>query len=144
MPKKTPRRDTHTEAHGAEFLVLGTLMALGIPSYIAHSRTPDFDVLATNPANGKLARVQVKSRWESDAISFPISSLNTDFVVVVLLRRGTKEFSTLAFDPQFFVLSVDQLAKVKRRGAMGTTTMRKIPGFPASRDAWRVIRQFLR
>jgi len=137
------RRNTNTESHGAEFLVLGTLMTLGIPSYIAHSRTPDFDVVATNPSTGKFARVQVKSRWESDAVSFPIASLNTDFVVVVLLRRGTNACSSLVFKPEFYVLPSSQFVGVKRRGSMGTTAMSKIPGFANSRDDWRAIRQFL-
>ena len=110
----TSRRNTQTEAKGAEFLVLGTLMALGIPSYIAHANTPDFDIVATNPLSGKFARVQVKSRWESDAVSFPISSLNSDFVVVVLLLRGTTKYSTLQFAPVFYVLPTSVVASAPR------------------------------
>jgi hypothetical protein len=139
-----PRKDTNTEAHGAEFLVLGTLMALGIPSYIAHARTPAFDIVATNPANGKLARVQVKSRWESDAKSFLISNFASDFVVLVMLRRGTKATSALVFAPELYVIPTPLLAAGHKGGAMGKQLISSVPDLAAMHNDWRAIRAFLR
>ncbi len=47
---------------GAEFLVLGNLLARGIYAYKNYINTPDYDVAALNSKNRKIAKIEVKSK----------------------------------------------------------------------------------
>jgi len=85
------RLDTRLEAEGAEFLALGQLLLHKIASYKTYTNMPGYDLVATNPESNKSAMVQVKSRWRTGANGFPIKNFDCDFVVVVLLNRGSKD-----------------------------------------------------
>ena len=85
------RLDTRLEAEGAEFLVLGQLLLHRVASYKTYTNMPGYDLVATNPELNKSAMIQVKSRWHTGATGFPIKNFDCDFVVVVLLNRGSKD-----------------------------------------------------
>ena len=96
-----PRQDTRLEAEGAEFLVLGQLLIKGIPAYKTYTNLPGYDLVATWPETNKSARIQVKSRWRTDAPGFIIKDLvNCDFVVVVKLNRGNKSGTGKVLAPE--------------------------------------------
>ncbi len=76
---------------GAEHLVLGQLLIDGIPAYLAYDNQRHYDLVAAWPETNRSCAIQVKSRWATDAnMSFPISNLGADFVVVVALNRGIR------------------------------------------------------
>src|SRR5207248_10556195 len=87
-----PRRDTRLEAEGAEFLVLGSLLAEGIPAWKAYTNFPGYDILAGDINNQRICRIQVKSRFVTGAAGFPISNLDCDFVCFVRLNRGSRGY----------------------------------------------------
>ena len=66
------RRDTKLESEGAEFLVLGNLLLNRISAFKAYVDFPGYDLIATNPETHRSARIQVKSRWQSDWNGFII------------------------------------------------------------------------
>src|SRR5437762_7551837 len=83
-----PRQDTRLESEGAEFLVLGQLLIEGIPAYKTYTNQGGYDLVAVWPETNRSARIQVKSRWATDANSFLIKRFDCDFVVLVRLNRG--------------------------------------------------------
>src|SRR5690348_17990101 len=83
------RQNTKLESEGAEFLVLGNLLIVGISCFKAYVNFPGYDLVAINPEKSKSARIQVKSRWATNYDkSFPIKNFECDFVVHVALNRG--------------------------------------------------------
>lgn len=148
MPK---RKDTKLEAEGAEFLVLGNLLTLGISSYKAYINFPGYDLTALNPDTKRVARIQVKSRWATNYDrSFPIKNFDCDFVVHVALNRGYS-FGKKAMPndsgvkpPQFYVFPVEVVQQiVGKSGKMRKVHLLKVPNLEAYQDNWRMIRDFL-
>ena len=90
MRSPTPKRlDLHLEAEGAEFLVLGALLVEGIDAYKSYAQMPGYDLIATNPARNRSARIQVKSRWATDFDGgFLVNNFECDLIVFVALNRG--------------------------------------------------------
>jgi hypothetical protein len=86
------RRDTRLEAEGAEFLVLGSLLAEGIPAWKAYTNFPGYDILAGDIRRQRLCRIQVKSRYQTAARGFPIGNFDCDFVCFVRLNRGSRSY----------------------------------------------------
>jgi hypothetical protein len=139
-----PRQNTRLESEGAEFLVLGNLLMLGIPSYKTYTNMPGYDITATNPERNRSARIQVKSRWRTGAEGFIIKNFECDFVVVVLLNRGSKDGKAKILEPEFYVLPVDMIQKLHdSSSAWGKLSLSKIPGFHAQREQWQIISDFL-
>jgi hypothetical protein len=138
------RQNTHLESEGAEFLVLGNLLTLGIPSYKTYNNMPGYDITATNPERNRSARIQVKSRWRTGAEGFIIKNFDCDFVVVVLLNRGSKDGVAKVLAPEFYVLPVETVRKLHNPGSSwGKLSLSKIPGFKEQRDQWQIISKFL-
>jgi hypothetical protein len=140
------RQDTSLEAEGAEFLVCGHLMIEGIVAYKAYSGTAGYDVLAIDPASGRSVRIQVKSRWASDARhQFPIKNTDCDFVVYVRLNRGSKRKSAAPekSDPEYFVLPVASVLSVRRADDWGVAQVGRIAELENYRSAWNLIREHL-
>src|SRR6266700_247866 len=90
---RPPARNTRLEAEGAEFLVLGSLLAEGIPAWKAYTNLPGYDLLAGNIARQRICRIQVKSRFATGASGFPISNFDCDFV---RLNRGSRSHLRLS------------------------------------------------
>jgi hypothetical protein len=101
------KQDTKLESEGAEFLVLSQLLLHRIEAYKAYTNMPGYNIVATNLETGKLARIQVKSRWKTAASHFLISNFNCDFVVAVRLNLGKKGSGGCVKAPEHFVLEVD-------------------------------------
>jgi len=138
------RQNTHLESEGAEFLVLGNLLTLGIPSYKTYNNMPGYDITATNPERNRSARIQVKSRWRTGAEGFIIKNFDCDFVVVVLLNRGSKDGSAKVLAPEFYVLPVEMVQKLHNpNSTWGKLALSKIPGFKDQQDQWPIISKFL-
>ncbi len=58
-PPASLRLDSSLESAGAEFLVLGSLLAEGVQTFKAYTNNPGYDLIATNPPLA--CRIQVKS-----------------------------------------------------------------------------------
>jgi len=95
------RLDTRLESEGAEFLVLGQLLLHRIAAYKTYTNMPGYDLVATKPESNKSAMIQVKSRWRTGAGGFPIKKFDCDFVVVVLLNRGSKDGKKEVLPPKY-------------------------------------------
>jgi hypothetical protein len=138
------RQDTRLEAEGAEFLVLGYLLLEGITAFKAYTNTRGHDVVAVNPLTGRTARIQVKSRWATDANSHLIKNFDCEFVVLARLNRGflfsgaRKRERSAGDAPEFYILPV----KTARESAV-TTGWGKIlwsaERFAEYRDRWDLI-----
>jgi len=139
-----PRQNTHLESEGAEFLVLGNLLTLGIPSYKTYTNMPGYDITATNPEKNRSARIQVKSRWRTGAGGFIIKNFNCDFVVVVLLNRGSKDGTAKVLAPEFYVFPVAMVKQAHNlNDKWGKQSLSKIHGFKDQQDKWQIISEFL-
>ncbi len=73
---ETMRRNTQLESSGAEFLVLGNLLIEGISAYKAYHNFKVYDVVAVNPEKNRSARIQVKSRFQTNWDGFIINNFD--------------------------------------------------------------------
>ncbi|MFZ4739833.1 MAG: hypothetical protein ACOYLE_01570 [Bacteroidales bacterium] len=134
------RQDTRIESEGAEFLVLGNLLILGIPSYKTYTNMPGYDLIATNPDIGKSVRIQVKSRWRSNAPGFIIKNFDFDFLVVVRLNRGDKKGKSLIKEPEFFIFPRSVVENVPRSISWNKMNLKDIPNFESYKNQWNTIK----
>lgn len=139
-----PRLDTRLEAEGAEFLVLGQLLLHKIASYKTYTNMPGYDLVATNPESNKSAMVQVKSRWRTGAVGFPIKNFDCDFVVVVLLNRGSKDGKKEVLPPKYYVFPVGVIKTVPRSKDWGKVNLKDILNYEEYEEKWHLISEFLR
>lgn len=139
----TKRLDTRLESEGAEFLVLGQLLIHRISAYKTYTNMPGYDLVATNPDANTSARIQVKSRWRTGAIGFPISNFDCDFVVAALLNRGSKDGKKGVLSPEFFVLPVDVVRSLPRDHQWNKVDLRGIKALDSYRENWSLISDFL-
>lgn len=138
------RQDTRLESEGAEFLVLGQLLINKISAYKTYTNMPGYDLVATNPENNSSAKIQVKSRWRTNAPGFPIKNLNCDFVAVVLLNRGSKDGKKPILPPEYFVIPIDIVKSVHRTDSSWSKVILKdIEGIEKYRENWTLIDEFL-
>lgn len=113
-------------AMASEFMALGMLLIEGIHCFKAYTNFAGYDLVAVNPASGKTARIQVKSRWATDFDkSFPIKNFNCDFVVLAALNRGYRLGRSGAWPPippmggkhRNFIASLSMLCGRRRMSA---------------------------
>ncbi|MGD0641298.1 MAG: hypothetical protein ABSC22_11170 [Roseiarcus sp.] len=143
-----PRQRTTLESAGAEFLVLGQLLIEGIPAYKTYTNLLGYDLAATWPETNRSARIQVKSRWATDARHILVKNLDFDFLVLVGLNRGyLKNAAKSALppeDPESYVLT-----KEEAEGLLvdRDTAWPKIPWneeqLKPHRRRWGIVRDFL-
>ncbi len=140
------RRDTTLEAEGAEFLVLGHLLTLGIPAYKAYNRNAGHDLVAVNPDVNASARIEVKSRWASDAHwNMGTKAVGaTDFYVYVRLNQGSGYQGRAAEirAPEFYILPED-IAQALPKTGWQQARLNKLPDIAFYRERWDLIRDFL-
>ncbi len=150
QPVKKKKQDTKLESEGAEFLVLGHLLIEGVSAYKAYINFPGYDLTAVNTKTKKVARIQVKSRWATDYdTSFPLKSLDCDFVVHVALNRGyrfgkknnIKDNGIQA--PTFYVFPVDIIKKARKDVGWKKVQIKKVPNFKTYIDNWTLIKKYL-
>lgn len=146
----TKKQDTKLESEGAEFLVLGLLLVEGVPTYKSYINFPGYDLTCVNPDTGKVAKIQVKSRWATDYDkSFPLKNLDCDFVVHVALNRGfrfgkknnKKDIAIKA--PEFYVFPIDILKSIRRSDTWLKVPISKIDNLDSYKSNWRLIKKFL-
>ena len=144
MTKK--RQDTTLESEGAEFLALGNLLTHGIAAYKAYVRNAGHDLVAVNPSRHTSARIEVKSRWASDAhwnmgMKAPEE---VDFYVYVRLNRGNRYQSGAkkCSAPQFYVIPAQDLENLPKTG-WGQARLKKLSNLDAYQDRWDLVRNFL-
>ena len=140
------RQDTNLESEGAEFLVLGRLLIQGVAAYKSYNRNAGHDLVAVNPDGNTSARIEVKSRWASDAhwnmgMKEPGA---TDFYVYVRLNRGTKyrRKPTAAGEPQYYVLP-GEVAEALPATGWGQARLKRLPNLADYLGRWDLITDFL-
>lgn len=140
-----PRQNTQLEAAGAEFLVLGNLLIEGIAAYKTYTNMKGYDLTATNPELNLSARIQVKSRWRTNAEGFIIKDPDgCDFVVIALLNRGAKDGSGEKRSPEYFVFPADVVKGLPRTKGWGKVSFSKVPELASYRERWDLIRNHLK
>lgn len=137
------RLDTKLESEGAEFLVLGNLLVNRIPTYKTYTNMSGYDLVTTNPEKNTSARIQVKSRWETGASSFPIKNYDCDFVVAAFLNRGSKNIKKKIKDPVFYVFPVSLLVDSPQSETWNKFYLRYLSDPEIYRDNWKLISEFL-
>ena len=149
---KPKRQDTTLESEGAEFLVLGHLLIIGINAYKAYVNYPGYDLIATSTDNYKVCKIQVKSRWATNYNKgFPIKSLDSDFVAHVALNRGysaAKKRKIVDDDlgvrpPQFYIFPTDVIQEHRREGKWNVIRITDIPDYQKYENNWELIKEFL-
>lgn len=155
MPKeKLSSEQIKLHSEGAEFLVLGNLLMRGIHATKAYTNYPGWDVMAFNPTNGKSARIQVKSRFATDALGFLVGNQDFDFLVMAKLNRGrryTKVREEEELSPDFYVIPIADLKKALQnpttRSSLGgwRVTLSHLPKVSDSyKENWEQISAFLK
>ena len=141
---------------GAEFLVLGNLLVRGIYAYKNYVNTPDYDVVALNPDNKKIARIEVKSRQRKDAKIYQIRDFKSDFVVFVQLNKYTRSKTKKIFTDSenninFIIIptrTVKSLKKNKTRNQWGRfrVNIGKLSSYKKYENdlGWDRIKKFLK
>jgi hypothetical protein len=146
-----PRQDTTLESAGAEFLVLGQLLVRGIPANKMYGNQRGYDLVATWPDSGRFARIQVKSRWATDASFFLIRNVDEcDLVVLVRLNRGrrysaaSKTSPQQPGEPEYYILTADSARSliVDQESGWGKIRWQKSK-FEEHRQKWNRITKFL-
>jgi hypothetical protein len=147
------RQDTKLESEGAEFLVLGHLLIEGIDAYKSYRNTRGYDVMALLPKKSRQARIQIKSRWASDANGFLIRNFECDFVVFAQLNRGfkykyrsnPKKWKEGRQNATCYVLPIDVVERSKNKHSKwGQVALKQIPDFESYQENWELIRKFLK
>lgn len=146
------RQDTALESQGAEFLVLGHLLIDGVLAYKSYTNFPGYDLIAVNPENEKVAKLQIKSRWATNYDkSFPIRNFDCDFVIHVALNRGyafgriAKNDDTGVKPPQFYVFPVEVVKNAQNKDSTWEKIcIQKIPNLNFYLNNWDLIREFLK
>lgn len=140
------RQDTTLESEGAEFLVLGQLLIEGIPTFKAYRNQKGYDLVATSNDTGRSARIQVKSRWATNAGQHLIRDFNFDFVVLVRLNRGfggkKRHLEGGKLAPEFFVIPLETAKSVTKSYGWGKVMMSKAELIPFQ-DRWDLVGDFL-
>ncbi|TWT48311.1 hypothetical protein Pla111_00740 [Botrimarina hoheduenensis] len=132
------RRDTKLESEGAEFLVLGNLLARGVQCHKAYTQTARYDLLALSHDHKIAVTIQVKSRWDLKARGFFLKSVDSDFVVAVFLNRSTTDPSKEA-DPKYFVLPKRIVKKYWRDEKVPKVYLPGIYNLQRYESAWNLI-----
>lgn len=143
------RLDTSLEANGAEFLVLGQLLLRKVVAYKAYMNFPGYDLLAVNPSQHRVCRIQVKSRIHSGAAGFPLKNFDCEFLIFTALNRGKPSKnaeSTVAVppsEPEFYVFPIDVLKQVHRDGNFPKVLLKDIPDPTSYLNRWDLILDYL-
>ena len=148
MKKKRTRRDTKLESEGSEFLVLGHLLLEKITAFKTYTNFPGYDLIATSAENNTSARIQVKSRFQTNWDGFIIKNLDCDFVVFVTLNRGyskpKKNGDTGIRDPDFYVFPISYIMEVRDpNNDWGKIVRKRLIDIEKFKDQWSLISDFL-
>ena len=142
------RKNTKLEAEGAEFLVLGHLLLNRISAFKAYVNFPGYDLIAANAEKNTSARIQVKSRFQTNWDGFIIKNLECDFVVLVALNRGysrpRKNGDKGIKSPDFYVMPLSYIKKVRNpENEWGKIAKSRLNEIDVFKDRWDLISEFL-
>jgi hypothetical protein len=140
---KVAKLNTKLESEAAEFLVLAALLLERVPAYKTYTNMPGYDVVATNPESGRIARLQVKSRWATGTSSVPIKNFDCDFVVFARLNRGSKDGRAKVKPPELFVFPVRVLRKLPQSKLWKKVKLATIKDWQGYKDRWDLVTTFL-
>jgi len=146
--KKRTRKDTKLESEGAEFLVLGKLLLEKITAFKTYTNFPGYDLIATNAENNTSARIQVKSRYQTNWDGFIINNFNCEFVVFVALNRGysipRKNGDTGIKEPEFYIFPISYIMQVRDpNNEWGKIVRNRLIDFERYKEQWVLIQSFL-
>lgn len=148
--KKIKKQDTKLESEGAEFLVLGLLLIEGISAYKAYINFPGYDLTAVNTESGRVAKIQVKSRWATDYdTSFPLKSLDCDFVVHVALNRGYRYGKKKNIkdngikSPTFYIFPIEIIKRARKEIGWNKVQIKRVENLDTYIDNWALIKTYL-
>lgn len=142
------RKDTKLEAEGAEFLVLGHLLLNRISAFKAYVNFPGYDLIAADAENNTSARIQVKSRFQTDWDGFIIKNYDCDFVILVALNRGypkpKKNGDSGVREPDFYVMPISYVRRVRDpKNSWGKIVKSRLTDIGQYKDKWSLINEFL-
>ncbi len=142
------RKDTKLEAEGAEFLVLGHMLLNKISAFKAYVNFPGYDLIAAKAENNTSARIQVKSRYQTNWDGFIINNFDCDFVVLVTLNRGfpkpRKNGDDGIKDPEFYVMPVSYVENVRDpNNNWGKIVKSRLSEIEQFRNRWDLITEHL-
>jgi hypothetical protein len=150
-PPPKLRRDTRLESEGAEFLVLGSLLAEGIPAWKAYTNFPGFDIAAGTVGKGVTCRIQVKSAFQTGSRGFQIKNFDSDFICFVRLNRGRSARRTRTANdgrqpPDIFVIPTRVAKRAWEQTDLGWAAVRlsRIRNPDQYLFAWGLIADFLK
>jgi hypothetical protein len=111
-----------------------------------------YDLVAVSPEKETTARIQVKSRWATDAIGFLVKNYDCDFIVLTKLNRGFRYKNNLdrtrwsegRTQPESYIFPAKIVKKYRNtKSRWGQVTLENIPGFKGYKERWDLIRTFL-
>lgn len=142
------RLNTQLESSGAEFLVLGNLLIEGISAYKTYQNFKGYDIVAVNPGKNSMAKIQVKSRYQTGWNGFLIKEFDCDFVVLVALNRGykkpKKDGDTGIKSPDCYVFPVKYVEAIEAaKGGWGKIPKSRMIDFEEYKNKWKLIQEFL-
>jgi len=148
MSNSPKRRNTKLESEGAEFLVLGMLLLEKVTTFKAYVNYPGYDLIAVNADLNTSARIQVKSRFQTDWDGFIIKNFDCDFVVLVPLNRGypkpKKNGDEGIKDPEFYVLPISYVLEVRDpENDWGKITRNRLTNLDQYKNRWNFIQDFI-
>jgi hypothetical protein len=132
--------------------VLGSLLIEGIDAYKSYRYMQGYDLVAVSPEKETTARIQVKSRWATDAIGFLVKNYDCDFIVLTKLNRGFRYKNNLdrtrwsegRTQPESYIFPAKIVKKYRNtKSRWGQVTLENIPGFKGYKERWDLIRTFL-
>jgi hypothetical protein len=141
------RRQTTLEAQGAEFLVLGLLLAEGIEAHKTYGRYPGYDIVALSQDHRRVCTIQVKSRFQTGARGFLIQRFDCDIVVLVCLNRGfarpRRDGRTGRGSPTVYVFPVELVRKAHRPEGWGKVRLADLHAPESYIERWDLVRRHL-
>lgn len=128
--------------------MLGRLLLEKIPTYKTYTNFPGYDLVATNAENNTSARIQVKSRNQTNWDGFIIKNFDCEFMVFVALNRGyskpRKNGETGIKDPELYVLPISYVKKIRDPdNEWGKVVKNRVVDLDKCKDQWGLIQDFL-
>ena len=109
---------------------------------------PGYDLIAASAENNSSARIQVKSRYQTNWDGFIIKNLDCDFVVLVTLNRGyskpKKNGDKGIGEPEFYVMPISFVREVRDPdNSWGKIVRSRLVDINRYKDKWGLICDFL-
>ena len=138
------RQNTKLESEGAEFLVLGQLLARGIPAYKTYSNMPGYDVVAFSTSIDRAAKIEVKCRSAKKTRSYGVKKIDADFFVFVHFNREAEDGDLEIIDPEYFILPAKVVKEYSGDREDWRNVYLKKENENKHRSQWSLILDFLK